>query len=111
LIIKIVSEYGPNFTDKELATLKDALLRGLALKSETLSSKLAMLANVSNFDYDDNYAIENATRIKGMSLEEFKTLAEKYLRINSMNYVTANYTPPAFDCSPIIDFYPRFFFR
>jgi len=87
MIRKIVSEYGPNFTEKELVVLKDALLRSLALKSETLGAKLAVLSDISKFDYSNNYAAENAARIKAMSLEEFKALAEEYLRSNSMNYL------------------------
>jgi len=87
LIKEIVSNYGPDFTQEELDVMKGALLRGQALKNETLSDKLSMLGEVSAYDYADDFRAQNAKAIDAMTLEDFKALAEKYMRPDAMNYL------------------------
>ena len=87
LIKEIVSNYGPDFTKEELDIMKGALLRGQALKNETLSDKLSMLGDVSAYDYADDFRAQNAKAIEAMTLEDFKALAEKYMRPDAMNYL------------------------
>ncbi|MCF6220709.1 MAG: insulinase family protein [Robiginitomaculum sp.] len=87
LIRDIVKNYGPNFTDEDLATMKQALLRGQALKSETLSDKLNMVSEISAYGYEDDYRAKTAKRIEAMTLAEFKSLADKYLRPDAMFYL------------------------
>ena len=67
--------------------MKGALLRGQALKNETLSDKLSMLGEVSAYGYPDDYRAQNAKAIEAMTLEDFKALAEEYLRPDAMNYL------------------------
>ena len=87
LIKEIVSNYGPDFTQEELDVMKGALLRGQALKNETLSDKLSMLGDVSAYDYADDFRAQNAKAIDAMTLEDFKALAAKYMRPDAMNYL------------------------
>lgn len=87
LIHDIVANYGPNFTDDDLAILKSALLRGQALKNESLSAKLGMVQNISTYGYPTDYQAQNAKRIKAMTLEQFKQLASDYLRPDAMQYL------------------------
>jgi len=87
LIRDIVGNYGKDFTQDELDIMKGALLRGQALKNETLSDKLSMLGEVSAYGYPDNYRAQNAKAIEAMTLEDFKALAEEYLRPYAMNYL------------------------
>jgi len=87
LIRDIVGNYGKDFTQEELDIMKGALLRGQALQNETLSDKLRMLGEVSAYDYSDNYRAQNAKAIEAMTLDDFKALAEKYLRPDAMNYL------------------------
>jgi len=87
LIKEIVSNYGPDFTKEELDIMKGALLRGQALKNETLSDKLSMLGDVSAYDYADDFRAQNAKAVEAMTLEDFKALAEKYMRPDAMNYL------------------------
>jgi len=49
LIRNILASYGPETTEKDLANLKDALLRGQALKTETLGDKLSMLGEIDAY--------------------------------------------------------------
>jgi len=87
LIRDIVNQYGPGFSDDDLSTLKGALLRGQALENETLSAKLSILSNIDNFGYPHDYQAKNAARIENMSLDNFKQLAETYLRTDAMNWL------------------------
>jgi len=87
LIRDIVGNYGKDFTQEELDIMKGALLRGQALKNETLSDKLRMLGEVSAYNYADDYRAQNAKAIEAMTLEDFKSLAAKYLRPDAMNYL------------------------
>ncbi|MBT8047741.1 MAG: insulinase family protein [Xanthomonadales bacterium] len=87
LIRDIVAGYGPEFTAEDLAVLKGAVLRGQALKNETLSAKLNVVRNISRFGYPDDYQARNAQRVEEMTLEQFKQLAGKYLRADAMQYL------------------------
>jgi len=85
LVREILENYGTEFTQEELDIMKGALLKGQALKNETLSDKLRMLGEISAYDYPVDYRAKNAKAIEAMTLEDFKTLADKYLRPDAMN--------------------------
>ena len=87
LINDIVSRYGPEFTKADLDMMKDALLRGQALETETLSDKLSLIGQMSEYGFDANYKAQNAARIKNMTLADVKRLAKDYMRTDAMNYV------------------------
>ena len=87
LIKEIVSNYGPNFTEDDLVIMKDALLRGQALKTETLSDKLGLIGQMSEYGFDADFKATNAERIKNMTLTDVKRLAKDYLRTDAMNYI------------------------
>lgn len=87
LIRDIVGNYGPDFTDDDLAIMKGALLRGQALETETLAAKLSMLGEISSYGYPNDYKAKNAELIDALTLTEFKALAAKYLTPDAMNYL------------------------
>ena len=87
LIKDIVGNYGPDFTQDDLAMMKDALLRGQALKSETLGDKLSIINNISNYGYDNDYRAKNAAKISAMTLDDVKALADSYLNPAQMRYL------------------------
>jgi len=87
LIRDIVTNYGPEFTDEDLAVLKSAVLRGQALKNETLGAKLDVVQSISTFGYPDDFQAANARRIEEMTLQQFKQLAGEYLRPDAMQYI------------------------
>ncbi len=87
LVNKIVSSYGPEFTEENLAELKEALLRGQALKNETLDDKLGMLGYISSYGYPVDYKAQNSAKIKAMTLEKFKSITTENLRPEAMTYL------------------------
>lgn len=87
LIRDILSSYGPDFTEEDLQVMKDALLRGQALKTETLSDKLSMVNQIAAYGYPADYKAMNAEAIAAMTLEDFKALAAAHLRPDAMRYL------------------------
>ena len=87
LIRNIVTNFGPGFTEDGLQVLKGAVLRGQALKNETLSSKLDVVQKISYFGYPDNFQAQNAERVEAMTLEEFQRVAKENLRADAMQYI------------------------
>ena len=63
--------------------MKDALLRGQALKTETLSDKLSLIGQMSEFGYDADFKEKNSDRIAAMTLDDVKRLAKDYLRTDA----------------------------
>ncbi len=84
LINQIVTSYGPDFSDEDLETMKEALLRGQALKNETLGDKLGMVQEISYYGFPDDYKARNADKVKSLSLEKVKSLASEQLRPKAM---------------------------
>ena len=87
MIRDIVSEFGPGFTEADLKVLKGAVLRGQALKTETLSEKLDVVQQISYLGYPDDFQVRNAARVEAMTLEQFKRIANDYLRADAMQYI------------------------
>ncbi len=87
LIREIVSTYGEGFSEDDLTVMKAALLRGQALKTETLSDKLSLIGQMSEFSYPADFKALNAKRINDMTLADVKRLAADYLRMDAVNYI------------------------
>ena len=87
LIRDIVSNFGPGFTEDGLQVLKGAVLRGQALKNETLSSKLDVVQKISYFGYPNDFQARNAARVEAMTLETFQRIASENLRADAMQYI------------------------
>jgi zinc protease len=87
LIRDIVADFGPGFTEEDLQVLKGAVLRGQALKNETLGAKLGVVRNISEFGYPDDYQARDAERVEAMTLDQFRQIADRYLRADAMQYI------------------------
>ena len=87
LVKEIVENYGKNYNENDLEVTKGFMVKSNARAFETMRSKLSMLSNISNYNLPDNYAKQREGIVKGMTVEDIKTLAEKYLDVNKMNYL------------------------
>jgi len=87
LIRNILGSHGPETTEEQLAELKDALLRGQALKTETLNDKLGMLGEIDAYGYAPDYRAQNAKAIAAMTLDDFKRIAAAHIRPDAMQYL------------------------
>lgn len=84
LISEIVGKYGPDFSETDLSSMKEALLRGQALKNETLGDKLSMVQDISYYGYDDDFKSKQAAQIKALTLDKMKSLAKDHMRPDAM---------------------------
>ena len=87
LVKDILENYGINYTENDLEITKGYMVKSNARAFETLRSKLNMLSNISNYGYDDNYAKQRETVVQAMTVEDIKTLSEKYLNPTKMIYL------------------------
>ncbi|MGO4906477.1 M16 family metallopeptidase [Flavobacterium sp. W20_MBD1_R3] len=87
LIKEIVSQYGKNFTENDLEVTKGYLIKSNARAFETLSSKLEMLYDISNYNYADDYAKQHENIAKNSTIGDIKKLSEKYLNADKMIYL------------------------
>ena len=84
LIKSILHEYPTTFSTADLETTKGALIKSNARAFETAEAKLAMLDNIGKYGWKYDYVKEREAIVKGMTVEQIKALAEKYLDANKM---------------------------
>lgn len=87
LIKEILSQYGKNFNENDLEVTKGYLIKSNARAFETLSSKLEMLYDISNYNYADDYAKQQQNIVKNSTIDAIKKLSEKYLNADKMIYL------------------------
>lgn len=87
LIKEILLQYEKNFNDTDLEVTKGYLIKSNARAFETLSSKLEMLYEISNYNYSDDYAKQKENIVKKITIEELKKFSELYLNANKMIYL------------------------
>ncbi|WP_144892844.1 M16 family metallopeptidase [Flavobacterium tiangeerense] len=87
LVKDILQKYGANFNANDLDVTKSYLIKSNARAFETLSSKLEMLYDISNYNYTDDYAKKQENIVKNITIDDIKTLAKKYLDPNKMIYL------------------------
>lgn len=87
LIKEIMEQYGKNFNENDLEVTKGYLIKSNARAFETLSSKLEMLYNISNYNYADDYAKQQENIVKNSTVDVIKKLSEKYLNADKMIYL------------------------
>ena len=86
LIKEILSNYGKNFSQEDLEVSKSFLIKSNARAFETSRAKLGMLENIADYDLDVDYAKEREAIVQAMTVEDVKTLADKYLDPDKMIY-------------------------
>lgn len=80
----ILENYGKNYSAQDLATTKGFLIKSNARAFETAGSKLAMLENISKYNWKANYVKEREDVVKNMTIAQIQELAKKYLDANKM---------------------------
>ena len=87
LIKEILQQYGKNFSENDLEVSKGYLIKSNARAFETLSSKLEMLYDISNYNYADDYAKQQENIVKNSTVDSIKKLSENYLNPDKMIYL------------------------
>jgi zinc protease len=87
IIRDIVGAHGRNMSEEELAAMKDALLRGQALKTETLGDKLRLAQDISRNGLPDDTRAQEMARIQAMTVEEAENLANAFMTPDAMRII------------------------
>lgn len=84
LVKEILDNYGKNYNENDLEVTKGFMIKSNARAFETLRAKLNMINNISNFNFDDDYAKQREEIVKAMTVNDVKALANKYLDTDQM---------------------------
>ncbi|MFC0350433.1 M16 family metallopeptidase [Undibacterium danionis] len=84
LVKQILQDYAMTYSDADLETTKSFLIKSNARAFETANAKLGMLENISKYGWTPNYVKEREQIVKAMTVEQIKSLSQKYLDPNKM---------------------------
>jgi len=84
LIKSILQDYQKTFSDVDLATTKSFLVKSNARAFETADAKLDMLDNIGKYGWKSDYVKRREEIVKAMTVEQIRTLSEKYLNADRM---------------------------
>lgn len=87
LITEILEAHASEMTAEELAETKDALMRGQALKNETLGDKLRLVQDISRNGLPDDTQSQGMSRVQNMNLSDAKALMASHIRPDAMRIV------------------------
>lgn len=85
----IINNYPQSYSDEDLETTKNKLIKSNALRFERLSSMINMLDTMSKFKFDDTYIQKEQKVLTSMKLDEAKILAKTWFDGQKMYYVIA----------------------
>ena len=69
---------------------KDALIKGNALRFETLGSLLGMLGTMTSYNLPADYIKQEEAFVKSLTIEKQLKLANKYINPSRMYYVVGD---------------------
>lgn len=82
-----MEKYRKSIPQEYVDFTKDALIKGNALRFETLGSLIEMLNNMSSYNLPVNYIKQEEAFVKGLTVEKELDLANKYIDPSRMYYV------------------------
>lgn len=97
IIREMLQNYGMSFTDKDVKTTQDKILKSNTLQYEELQSKLGMLQNISKYSKPFNYVEADQKELLGMSLADFKSVISRYMSEKNFIYVIVGDKATQFD--------------
>jgi zinc protease len=82
-----MEKYRNGVSENDLQFTKNCMILSNALRFETNGSLVGMLSTMSKYGLPDDYIKKDENIIKGMTLEEHKTITDKYIIPDKMYYV------------------------
>ncbi|MFD2565675.1 M16 family metallopeptidase [Aquimarina rubra] len=82
-----IEKYKNGISQEDLEFTKNALIKSNARRFETQGALLRMLQDIGNYDLAPDYIAKEEAVIEGMTLEQHKALANKYLDESKMAYL------------------------
>ncbi|WP_231758509.1 M16 family metallopeptidase [Microbulbifer elongatus] len=84
LIEEILQQYGPTYTENDLAVSRSYLVRANTRAFETARAKLGLLENMSDYGWPADYVREREAIAKDMTVARVQEIAAEYLLPDSM---------------------------
>ncbi len=84
LVKQILADYAPTFSEADLGTTKDFLIKSNVRTFETSAAKLGLLENVSKYGWSPSYIKDREQIVKAMTLPQIQALSKKYLDPSKM---------------------------
>lgn len=87
IIRNMLQEYGPGFSDADVAMTRQKVIKANTLAFESLGSLLNTLRTISRYGRSTRYVEEEQEQLLAMELDEYQTLAADYLAEDRMIYL------------------------
>lgn len=87
IIIDMLENYGPNFSQEDVETTKNKLLKENTRKYESLNAKLGILRDLSKFDKSMKFIEEDQNELISLSLEDYKRIIDQHITDDKMVYL------------------------
>lgn len=87
IIQQMVQDYGAGFTDKDVILTQNKVIKANTRAFESFGAKLGLLSNISTYSKDLDYVDKEQELLASMTLEDFKTVINKYINENNMVYL------------------------
>jgi zinc protease len=82
-----MEKYRKDIPQEYIDFTKSSLLKGNALRFETLGGLLGMLSTMTTYDLPADYIKKEEAYVKGLTIEKQLELANKYIDPSKMYYV------------------------
>lgn len=87
IIKDMVINYGPDFSDEDVETTRQKLIKQNTRAFESLNAKLGTLRSISKYGFSRTYVEDNQEELLAMTREDFAATAAEYLQEDEMIYV------------------------
>jgi zinc protease len=82
-----MEKYRNGVSASDLQFIKDCMMRSTALRFETNNALVGMLSTMSRYGFPEDYIKREEEVIRNMTIEEHKTVTDKYIVPDKMYYV------------------------
>ncbi len=84
---EVIGNYGDTYTEEDLEKTKTALIKQNTRDYETIGSLTGILQTISTYNLPLNYIDEQQKVLQAMTVEDVKSLVDKYMDLSTMVYV------------------------
>jgi zinc protease len=87
IIQTMLTDYGKNFGDNEVAITKNKVLKNNTLTYESLGAKANILRQISKYGKSDKFLEEDQNELIAMTVADFKRTIDQYMKESDMIYL------------------------
>lgn len=87
IIIDLLKNYGSDFSEEDAEFTKNKIVKGNTRAYESINAKLTILRIISKYGKSMKYLEEDQNELVNMTLEDFKSVINKYLAEDQMMYL------------------------